>query len=96
VGGTKSTPQIFEMGYLTSGIVGRMNLLQRRWLIRLSARVAAAAIGLLVVLATAVALDMQEQEPTGTVVVLVLGAAAVLAIILGRVTYRAVLGLLSR
>ena len=93
---TKSTPQLFEMGYRTSGIVGRMDLPQRRWLIRLSAYVAAVAIGLLLVLATAVALDVREQEPTGTVVVLVLGAAAVVANILGRVTYRAVLGLLSR
>jgi hypothetical protein len=72
-----------------------MDLFQKRRLIRASAYVAAVAVGLSVVLATAVALDVREPEPSGSIVLLALGAAAVVAIVLGRVTYRAVLGLLS-
>ena len=68
---------------------------KKRWLIRIVAYVAAIVVGLSVVVAAALALELQDPEPSGTVVLLVLGAAAVVAIFLGRATYRGVLGLLS-
>ena len=51
--------------------------------------------GLSVILAAALALDVREPEPSGSVVLLVLGTAAVVAIFMGRATYRGVLGLLG-
>jgi hypothetical protein len=66
-----------------------------RWLTRIAAYVAAIVTGLSVVVATALALDLRDPEPSGPVVLLVLGAAAVVAIFLGRVIYRGVFSLLS-
>jgi hypothetical protein len=66
-----------------------------RWLIRIAAYVAAIVVGLSVVVAAALALDLRDPEPSGTVVLLVLGAAAVVAIFLGRVIYCGLFGLLS-
>ena len=67
---------------------------KKRWLIRIVAYVAAIVVGLSVVVAAALALELQDPEPSGTVVLLVLGAAAVVAIFLGRVIYRGVFSLL--
>lgn len=66
-----------------------------RWLIRVAAYVAAIVVGLSVVLAAALAMNLRDPEPSGTVVLLMMGAAALVAIFLGRVIYRGVFGLLS-
>jgi hypothetical protein len=72
-----------------------MDPLKTRWLIRITAYIVAIVVGLSVVLAAALALDAQQPEPSGSIVLLVLGATAVIAAFLGRVTYRGVSGLLS-
>jgi len=76
-------------------IVRRMGRLKTKRLVRITAYLAAVAVGLSVVLAAALALDVRDPEPSGSIVIVVLGAAAVVAIFLGRVTYRGVSDLLS-
>jgi hypothetical protein len=72
-----------------------MDRIKASWLARIAAYVAAMVAGLSVVLAAALALDTRNPEPSGSVVLLVLGAATVIAILLGRVTYRGICDLLS-
>ena len=72
-----------------------MDRLKTSWLYRIAACLAAAVVGLSVVLAAALALDWRDPEPSEPIVLLVLGAAAVVAIFLGRVTYRGVSDLLG-
>jgi hypothetical protein len=57
-------------------------------MVRITAYVAAIVVGLSVVLAVAIALDLRDPEPSGSFVLVVLGAASVVAAILGRLTYR--------
>ena len=72
-----------------------MDRLKTSRLDRIAAYLAAVVVGLFVVLAAALALDVRDPEPSGSIVLLVLGAAAVVAIFLGRVTYRGVSDLLG-
>ena len=58
-------------------------------------RLTAVATGLSVVLTAALTLDARDPEPSGSIVLLGLGAAAALAIFLGRVIYHGVADLLS-
>ena len=82
---------LFETGRRAGGIVRRMDPPEARWPVRVTAYVAATTVGLLVVLTAALPLDVGGPEPSESVVLLVMGAAAVVAVFLGRVTYRRVL-----
>ena len=70
-------------------MVHRMNELKTGWLVRITAYVTAIVVGLSVVLAAALVLDTRYPEPGQYVVLLVMGAAALVSIVFGRVTYRA-------
>ena len=83
------------VGCPATGIVQRMDRLKAKWLVRITAYGAAIVVGLSVALAVAFALDVWSPEPSGAVVLLVLAAAAVVAVYLGRATYRGVCDLLS-
>jgi uncharacterized membrane protein YccC len=64
-------------------------------MVHITAYIAAIVVGLSVVLAAALALEVRDPEPGGSFVLVVLGAAAVVAAVLGRVTYRIVADLLG-
>jgi hypothetical protein len=76
-------------------MVHRMDELKTGWLVRITAYVTAIVVGLSVVLAAALVLDTMNPEPGQYVVLLVMGAAALVSIFFGRVTYRAVSSLVD-
>jgi hypothetical protein len=76
-------------------MVHRMDELKTGWRVRIMAYVTAIVVGLSVVLAAALVLDTMNPEPGQYVVLLVMGAAALVSIVIGRVTYRAVSSLVD-
>jgi hypothetical protein len=83
------------MGDPAGGMVQRMDQLKTRWLARITAYVTAIVVGLSVVVGAALVLEARNPEPGQYVVLLVMGAAALVSIFLGRVTYRAVSSLID-
>ena len=69
-----------------------MDPLRRGRLVRVAAYIAAIVVGLLVVLAAALLLDVRDPEPSEATVLIVIGLSAIVAVILGRATYRGVVG----
>ena len=63
--------------------------------VRIAAYVSAIVAGLSVVLAAALLLEVWDPEPSEAAVLIVIGLSAVVAVFLGRATYRGVVGLLS-
>jgi hypothetical protein len=76
-------------------MVQRMDQRKTRWLVRITAYVTAIVVGLSVVVGAALVLEARNPEPDQYVVLLVMGAAALVSIFLGRVTYRAVSSLIE-
>jgi hypothetical protein len=76
-------------------MVQRMDRLKTRWLVRITAYVTAIVVGLSVEVVAALVLEERNPEPGQYVVLLVMGAAALVSIFLGRVTHRAVSGLID-
>lgn len=76
-------------------MVRGMGPLARERLVRIAAYVSAIVAGLLVVLAAALLLDVRDPEPSEAAVVVVIGLSAVVAVFLGRATYRGVVGVFS-
>ena len=76
-------------------MVRRMDPLSRERLVRIAAYVSAIVAGLLAVLAAALLLDVWDPEPSEAAVLVVIGLSAVVAVFLGRATYRGVVGLFS-
>ena len=76
-------------------MVRRMDPLARERLVRIAAYVSAIVAGLLVVLPAALLLDVWDPEPGEAAVLVVIGLSAVVAVFLGRATYRGVVGLFS-
>lgn len=72
-----------------------MDQLKTEWLVRIAAYVMAIVVGLSVVIGAALVLEAREPEPGQYVVLMVIGAASLVSIYLGRVTYRAVSGLID-
>ena len=68
---------------------------RRGRLVRLTAYITAITTGLLVVLAAALLLDSRDPEPSEATVLIVIGLSAIVAVIVGRATYRGVVGVLS-
>ena len=76
-------------------MVRRMDPRTRERQVRIAAYVSAIVAGLSVVLAAALLLDVWDPEPSEAAVLIVIGLSAVVAVFLGRATYRGVVGLLS-
>jgi chromate transport protein ChrA len=77
-------------------MVRRMGPLTSGRLVRIAGYVSAIVAGLLVVLAAALLLDVWDPEPSEAAVLMVIGLSAVVAVLLGRATYRGVVGVFSR
>ena len=71
-------------------MVRRMDPPTRERLVRIAAYVSAKVAGLSVVLAAALLLDVGDPEPSEAAVLIVIGLSAVVAVFLGRATYRGV------
>ena len=67
-----------------------MDQLARERLAPIAAYVSAVAAGLLVVLPTALLLDAWDPEPSTAIVLMLIGLSAVVAVFVGRATYRGV------
>jgi hypothetical protein len=89
---TGFVPLLLCPGDPTRGMVRRMDQPKATRLVRIAAYVMAIVVGLLAVIGAALVLDSRDSEPGQLVVLLVMGAAALVSIFLGRVTYRAVSG----
>jgi hypothetical protein len=72
-----------------------MDQLKTGWLVAITAYFTAIVVGLSVVVGAALLLEARKPEPSQYVVLLVMGAAALVSIVLGRVTYRAVSSLID-
>ena len=76
-------------------MVERMDPLTRERLVRIAAYVSAIVAGLLVVLPATLFLDVWDPEPSEAAVLVVIGLSAVVAVFVGRATYRGVVGVFS-